>query len=302
VRARKGRAIDATPAERTFTVDTVKPDTTINDGPTGWVGPNRVTADHSPGFTFSSTEAGSFECRLGTATFEPCASPYTPASPRPDGSYTFEVRARDDAGNADATPATRAFSIVTPITESLETAQTAAELYFPDRIVLDVPASCGGSFAIDCPSGVPLEPSDQLSVASTRNVVAVPGQHRYDVTVMSGVETLEAFTLTYGGIECTVSLTSANGEAPNWTVSDPLNFYFDPTFGDRRIRAETPSTSGVEAADYSRSGNFGCQLFSVPASVIEEIYSETLDAYIEQVGDPLCADPGPAYLGGPCQQ
>ena len=301
VRARKGRAKDATPAVRSFTVDSVKPETTIDSGPTGWVGPNRVTADHSPGFTFSSTEAGSFECRLGTLEFAPCTSPFTPASPLPDGPYTFEVRARDEAGNADATPATQAFSIVTPITESLETAQTAADLYFPDRVKLDVPASCDSNPTIDCPGGVPLEPSDQLSVDSIRNVVAAP-DHRYDITVTSRVATLEGFTMNHSGIDCNVSLTSANGTSLDWGIGTQLNFFFDTTWGDRRIAAGTPSVSGVEGADYSISGAFLCQSGFITPAVIQGVYSATLDAYLQQVGNPLCADPGPAYLGGPCQQ
>ena len=108
VRARDAAGnVDQTPASRTFTIDTVPPDTTITAGPTG------PTANASPSFDFASEPGASFECRLGTTgAFEPCTSPRT-VGPLTDGDYTFAVRARDAAGNIDPTPATRSFAVNT---------------------------------------------------------------------------------------------------------------------------------------------------------------------------------------------
>ena len=103
---------DATPATRSFTVDTAAPDTTITSGPTG------TTNVASPSFAFTSTEAGStFECKLDgpgatTGTYAPCTSPRV-LGPLVDGTYTFSVRATDAAGNVDASPATRSFTVET---------------------------------------------------------------------------------------------------------------------------------------------------------------------------------------------
>jgi hypothetical protein len=306
VRARKAGVVDPTPAVHSFTVDTVEPDTTILSGPPRVHLVSGVTDDHSPSFTFEGSEPGSsFECRLGTPGFQPCSSPFAPSSPLPDDSYTFAVRSSDAAGNTDSTPATRAFSIVTPITESLQTAQAAADLYFPvERVALDVPASCNTNPAIDCPGGVPREPSDQLVVASTHSVAkSSTTEHRFDITAPSDVTTREAFTMTLSGVECSVSVTSANGDAPSWAVGVPLDFYFDTTWGDRRIAVGDPSVGAVEGADYALSGGFLCSQggFFSP-SLIAAAYADTLEAYLDQVGDPMCAAPGPAYLGGPCQQ
>ena len=108
VRARDAAGnVDQTPASRTFTIDTVPPDTTITAGPTG------PTANASPSFGFASEPDATFECRLGTTgAFEPCTSPRT-LGPLTDGDYTFAVRARDAAGNIDPTPATRSFAVNT---------------------------------------------------------------------------------------------------------------------------------------------------------------------------------------------
>jgi hypothetical protein len=94
-----------------LTLEADPPETTIDSGPSG------LTNDPTPTFTFSSDEAGStFECSLdtGTPTFTACSGPgdsHTPAAPLVDGSYTFRVRATDQAGNTDPTPATRVFEM-----------------------------------------------------------------------------------------------------------------------------------------------------------------------------------------------
>jgi hypothetical protein len=110
--------VDATPDTRTWTVDTAAPNTTIGSGPSGTV------SSSSASFTFSSTEANSsFECKLDTGAYATCASPnsYTGLS---NGSHTFSVRAKDAAGNVDATPATRTWTISTTTRLLTSTADT----------------------------------------------------------------------------------------------------------------------------------------------------------------------------------
>jgi hypothetical protein len=72
-------------------------------------------------FSFTSTEPGTFQCRIDgpgstVGSYQSCASTASYSS-LADGSYTFSVRAIDTAGNVDATPATRSFTIVPPATE-----------------------------------------------------------------------------------------------------------------------------------------------------------------------------------------
>ncbi|HEU6444794.1 MAG TPA: hypothetical protein VFL61_07055 [Gaiellaceae bacterium] len=90
---------DATPASYTWTIDIIAPNTTITSNPLS------VTNQTTASFGFSSTEAGStFECSLDGAAFAACTNPksYTGL---PGGTRRFEVRAKDPAGNTDASPA-----------------------------------------------------------------------------------------------------------------------------------------------------------------------------------------------------
>jgi large repetitive protein len=90
----------ATPA------DTTPPETFVH-GPA-----HTITSNTTQSFSFSSNESGvSFECRLigRSDLWEPCNPPddsitYTDLA---EGDYTFEVRARDAAGNVDSSPASR---------------------------------------------------------------------------------------------------------------------------------------------------------------------------------------------------
>src|SRR5829696_8299307 len=97
--------VDATPASYTWTVDTTPPETTITEGGT--------TTQADASFSFSSNEAGStFSCQLDASGFAPCTSPMTYNS-LSNASHTFEVKAKDAAGNTDATPAKRTWTVNT---------------------------------------------------------------------------------------------------------------------------------------------------------------------------------------------
>ena len=102
---------DPTPASFTWTVDTASPDTTIDTKPAALV--DSTTAN----FTFSGNDGAgsgvaSFECRIDAGAWGTCTSPreYTSLA---EGDHTFEVKAIDQAGNTDATPATHSWTVDT---------------------------------------------------------------------------------------------------------------------------------------------------------------------------------------------
>ena len=89
---------DPSPAQRTWTVDTVAPNTTITSGPKVSTGSKSAT------FSFSASEGGArFECRLDGGVWKACSSPRTYGRLK-KGAHVFRVRAVDEAGNADGTP------------------------------------------------------------------------------------------------------------------------------------------------------------------------------------------------------
>jgi len=104
---------DPTPASSEFTVVTYVPDppqTTIVSGPSGAI------ATDSAIFGFESDQPGAFECRLDSAeegAWAPCVSPRL-YSDLADGVHGFEVRAVNEAGEPDPTPAARSFAVDIP--------------------------------------------------------------------------------------------------------------------------------------------------------------------------------------------
>ena len=101
VRASNLGVRDASPAEVKFKVDRHRPDTRIKLPQEG---------SHNVRLKFGSTEKrSSFTCSLDGHRFTDCKSRWRPSGLSP-GNHTIRVRARDRAGNVDATPAKARFS------------------------------------------------------------------------------------------------------------------------------------------------------------------------------------------------
>ena len=105
--------VDATPAIRSWTVaavppppaDTTPPETTIVGSPPA------TTQATTQSFDFSASESGSsFQCKLDSGAFSTCSAPKA-YSGLAVGGHSFEVRATDAAGNVDATPAIRSWTV-----------------------------------------------------------------------------------------------------------------------------------------------------------------------------------------------
>lgn len=101
--------VDSTPASATWTVDTAAPDTSITAQPT-----NPSTSD-AASFSFTSPDGtATFECKLDAGSYAACTTPkaYSGLS---NASHTFTVRAKDPAGNTDASPASYTWTINLPV-------------------------------------------------------------------------------------------------------------------------------------------------------------------------------------------
>ena len=106
---------------QTVRIDTVAPETAIDSAPAA------ATPDTTPTFAFSSTEPGTtFQARVDAGAWAAETSPLTLA-PLAEGTYTFEVRAIDAAGNVDGTSASFAFTVdLTPANTTITSSPPAA--------------------------------------------------------------------------------------------------------------------------------------------------------------------------------
>lgn len=85
--------------------DNAPPETTIRKGP------KKKSEKTTAKFRFTSSESGStFECKLDKKPFKACSSPQKYKHVKP-GRHRFQVRASDQAGNTDATPAKYGFKV-----------------------------------------------------------------------------------------------------------------------------------------------------------------------------------------------
>jgi hypothetical protein len=74
--------------------------------------PGKTIHDRTPTFRFASNESGStFQCKLDGKPFRSCRSPFT-TKPLALGRHTFKVRARDNSGKLDPSPASYGFKVV----------------------------------------------------------------------------------------------------------------------------------------------------------------------------------------------
>ena len=95
---------------RTFSIDATSPDTNIQNKP------DNPTNSASADFTYTSTETNStFQCRLDGPSnahgFSSCGQAGKSYSNLADGTYTFLVKARDQVGNEDQTPASYEWTV-----------------------------------------------------------------------------------------------------------------------------------------------------------------------------------------------
>jgi hypothetical protein len=97
---------DSAAAVRTWTVDSVAPDTRFVSGPP-------VSTSAQATFTFEATEANvAYECQLDGGAWKGCPNPH--AIDIGVGSHTLAVRAIDEAGNADPSPTAYVWTVTAP--------------------------------------------------------------------------------------------------------------------------------------------------------------------------------------------
>lgn len=238
VRASDGANTDPTPASRSWTVD-APPETTITSfnypGSSGSVNGWRNSTSASFGFT--SNEPGTtFECRLTrqgetAGAFTACASPkeYTGLT---DGRYTFEVRARDGAGNVDPSPAGDTWKVdATPPSLTITSGPAEGSVVNSSSASFAFSASDAssgvGSVRCRLDDGVFGPCSDGVSSHSVAGLA--DGQHTFQVraTDIVGNSTTTSRTWT---VDTSAPETTLDPSGPTGTVNtDSAGFAFTST-------------------------------------------------------------------------
>ena len=104
---------------RSWTVDTIAPDTTLSSPPP------LLSNSSSAQFAFSSEPGATFECKLDAGAWSAtgCTSPRE-LTGLTEGQHTFLVRARDAAGNVDPSPASHTWTVDTTAPDTTLSTQT----------------------------------------------------------------------------------------------------------------------------------------------------------------------------------
>ncbi len=219
--------VDPTPETHTWTVlDGAAPETTITGQP------DASTADTSASFSFTGSDNATeaidlaFECSLDGGAWISCASPkeYTALSV---GSHTFRVRATDEAGNTDGSPAAYTWTIVdvtapeTTITSGPDasTPATSASLAFTGS------DNAAGALSFECSlDGAPFAACVSPKAYSGLAI----GPHTFEVRATDAAGNVDSTPASYSWtvVDATAPQTTITSQPPASTPSTSASFEF----------------------------------------------------------------------------
>ncbi|HET7689227.1 MAG TPA: FG-GAP-like repeat-containing protein [Nocardioidaceae bacterium] len=212
---------DTSPAQRTVVVE--GPDTTITSGPTGAIRSTSATF----GFSGAPGTTG-FHCALDNGAWTACSSPTTYTGLQPGTSHTFRVRAYDDEGIVDPTPASRGFSIdvaadlAVAMTASSTTVKRGGTLTYRTTVTnLGGATATGVTLTQTLPSGVSLGSVATSTGSCTTS--GAPATVRCTIaTVAPGVSVTLTITVTVAVSKGTLNSTGV-ASADTWDPASTNN-------------------------------------------------------------------------------
>jgi hypothetical protein len=207
-----------------ITVDTTPPDTSISSGPSG------PTSSTSATFAFTSTESGStFACSLDWAPFTGCTSPTTYTGLADGSVHTFAVAATDAAGNADASPATRTWTVdVTAPTAPVITSPADGSTSTSRTITVSGTAEAGSTVAVvDGSTSQGTTSADGTGAWSTTLSNVADGSHTYTAKATDAAgNTSAASAPTTITINATAPVTTITSGPSGTVTSTSATFTF----------------------------------------------------------------------------
>ncbi len=146
-------------------IDQAAPDTVLDSAPSGSTGSTSAT------FAFYSTEENSiFECNLDSGAWTACTSP-TAYTGLAVGTHAFEVRATDQAGNVDETPASANWAILATGTVSVtfdrHTVQSGTQPGSTKSPIAGASVNAYTKASGSCAANIGFNPHDDGTVLST---------------------------------------------------------------------------------------------------------------------------------------
>jgi len=223
-------------ATRTVTVDNTPPDTVITGAPASAITAATAAFAFSGSDNLTATSDLQFAWRIDDGSFTAFSAATTASvSSLTPGSHTFEVKARDRAGNEDPTPALQSFTVVSlaiTITEPVDGATVPSGVLLVRGTVtsgpLEVGVSVNGYPALvsggQWAASVPIDPGSNTLTATA--LALDDGQASATVTVTASESSAAVLLLVRPG----------NGPAPlqvSWQVSNQtgreLTLELDPT-------------------------------------------------------------------------
>ncbi len=212
---------------QTYILDHTNPQTTIDSQPAA------ITTSTSATFTFSGTDVNGvlrFEASLDGGSFATTSSPVT-YSGLALGGHTFAVRAVDNAGNTDASPATYSWTVVTAACDAPTSVAVSSITGTTASVSFVASATAIGGYTV---TTTPASTTQTVSGTSASLTGLTPGT-AYTVNVVSscaGGVTSGAATATFSttcppptalsttatSTTATVSFTAASG-ANTYTVT-----------------------------------------------------------------------------------
>jgi hypothetical protein len=251
---------DASPATRSFTVDTQAPATSIDSAPPA------LSPGSSATLSFSASETGAtFACQLDGGAWAACTSPKTYTG-LGLGSHTASVRATDAAGNVDASPASASWTTIA----------------IPGAPASAPPASGGSGSANQAPTVALVAPSAGATFTSTLKMAATAaddhGVQRVDfwvdgawvardTTAPYSASFTAAKSTSYGVLTVAVRAFDAAGRARSAAVTVTRVHAAAPREASRSSHGKVRAASSSDARQNMLVAVSMWRVFTAPADV-----------------------------------
>ena len=177
--------------------------------------------------------------------------------------------------------------------QTTATVEAAVTLLTQGQIL--IPASCGGSPAINCPGGVAGSPVYVTLTRTASTVTFVPGENRYDFSATLSAVTATGIPITITSVgECTLNINTAAGASPTFTVTGSARFAGQFVGGPiDRVVVDNIAIAGLEEDDVTITGSAGCLAAD---AVIPFALGSITDTLEDDLARAYCVAPGPTLL------